>query len=162
MQTQGWMSPFLTALGQTGNVAEACRRAQISRSCVYKRQARCPAFAAQCAVVMDQVRANGWRKLFLDTLRTTGRVRVSVAACGKPAFLVYYHRRRDPAFARAWTAALQAAPHGPRAGRLARQVIRRGPSTSLAPPRNAADDQGVHPSFCGTPQHRSPHSQTKS
>jgi hypothetical protein len=118
MQMQHWMNPFFMALRQTGNVAEACRRAQISRSCVYKRQARCPAFAAQCAAVVGQVRANGWRKLFLDTLRTTGRVRVSVAACGKPAFLVYYHRRRDPAFARAWTAALQAAPRGPRAGPL--------------------------------------------
>lgn len=100
MQTHGWMNPFLTALGQTGNVAEACRRAQISRSCVYKRQARCPAFAAQCAAVVDQVRANGWRKHFLHTLRTTGRVRVAVAACRKDAFLIYYHRRRDPAFAR--------------------------------------------------------------
>ena len=125
MQIQGWMNPFFTALRQTGSVAESCRSAQISRSCVYKRQARCPAFAAQCAAVVDQVRANGRRKLFLDTLRTTGRVRVSVAACGKDAFLIYYHRRRDPAFARAWTEALQAAPRGPRAGSMSRWQRRR-------------------------------------
>lgn len=46
MQMQHWMNPFFMALGQTGNVTESCRRARISRSCVYKRQARCPAFAA--------------------------------------------------------------------------------------------------------------------
>jgi hypothetical protein len=28
MQTQGWMNLFFTALGQTGNVAESCRRAR--------------------------------------------------------------------------------------------------------------------------------------
>jgi hypothetical protein len=59
------------------------------------------------------VRKDGWtaksRALFLETLAETANVRESARVAGMAPTSVYYHRQRDPGFARAWAQALDVA-----------------------------------------------------
>jgi hypothetical protein len=59
------------------------------------------------------VRKNGWtakrRALFLETLAETANVREAARVAGIGKTCAYYHKERDPGFARAWAQALDVA-----------------------------------------------------
>src|SRR3546814_15321778 len=59
---------------------------------------------------MRAVRRNGWtpalRQKFLETLAQTCNVSEAARVVGRNLSTVYYLKRRDPAFARAWKQAL--------------------------------------------------------
>lgn len=66
--------------------------------------------AAGSGAQMRAVRKDGWtparRKKFLETLSATCNVSEAARAAGRNLSSAYYMRRRDPAFARDWSQAL--------------------------------------------------------
>lgn len=80
------------------------------------------------------------RDRFIDALRTTRSVVAAAQATGTTRSTAYAMRRRDPAFAAAWTAALTVpAGHGVALAALERALIRRA-TNGVRRTRKFADD----------------------
>jgi hypothetical protein len=91
---------FLRALAQTGNVTLAAERAKVSRSWVQLHRGGDPAFRRLCDETVDEAKA----ALRQAQDKRGGGVRT---AFGLTPASAYNHRRRWPAFAERWDAAVE-------------------------------------------------------
>ena len=72
---------------------------------------------------MTDSRDNEWTERFLDALRAEPRIRAAARAAGVPIATAYWHKQRDPEFARRWDACLPPTGH-PRRPKGARKLDR--------------------------------------
>ena len=115
-----WMPLFLAKLGDGATIKQAAATAAVSPGTAYYFRSRDRAFAAAwhaaqapdaartaiVARVAPPPRHAGWRIAFLEALAETSSVTASARRAGVPLQTVYKTRRRDPAFAAQWRAAL--------------------------------------------------------
>ena len=108
-----WEAAFLKALAKSKIIKRSAQIAGITSGAVYGLRKRNPAFALECARLMQctensrRAPAHGhWKRVFLETLAETSNVSASAKHADVTVNEVYKARRDNSEFAAQWQAAL--------------------------------------------------------